>query len=115
MRSLTKDPMRWVLFAALLLLFAVAGGFERPSRSPGSTLKPIDIYRVDDRVNREIAKTWIGCMALYIAGAVCATVVDDRLGYVEPMSFRAFWVIPGVLAMGVALAWHWMFRAALAG
>lgn len=112
MRSLTKNPWRWALLASLLFLYAVVGGFSDPTKPPNSTVKILDRNILSER---GIARTWIACMTLYLAGAVCATVVDDRLGLVEPMSFRAFWVMPGIVAMVVALAWHGMFRAALAG
>ncbi len=85
---------RLLLLVAFLVLFAVLGGFSAPSLSPDSILDP-----------RRVTKAWIYCVLLFIAGAVCVSVIDHYVGSLERSNIRLLYIIIGSLVMIGSYMW----------
>ena len=85
---------RLLLLIALLVFFAVIGGFSPPSVSADSMLDP-----------HRLAKAWRYCVLLFVSGAVSASLVDHFVGTLDRSNLRLLYVIIGVALMIGAYIW----------
>lgn len=92
---------RLLLLVALLVVFGLDGGFIPPDVSPDSLLDP-----------RRVAKAWLYCVALFVSGAVSATVVDHFVGMIDRSNIRVIYIILGVALMTGAWLWLGGLRSA---
>ncbi|CAN5565960.1 hypothetical protein BH09VER1_BH09VER1_48310 [soil metagenome] len=84
-------PLRLLLLALCLGLFAAFGGFSEP--------------HVSAILQGSSADGWLDCILLFIAGAVCVSLIDHRVGLREPTNLRPLYIILGLISMAAALAW----------
>ena len=92
--------IKTLIFVALLGVFYVAGGFDGPRLSS-------DDYRSPRRMGRACSYT----MILFVAGAGIAVWGDKTVGVLHPQSFRALFIILGVLLMLTGLLWMRMIKS----
>lgn len=93
--ELTFTPLRAVLLAVCLGLFAMAGGFFPPESHLGL-----------EGVPARAGRSWLICVAMFVAGAVSATLVDHQIGMMPPTSLRPVYVVGGILLMGASAGWY---------
>ncbi len=89
-------PIRVAIFTCFLVAFWFLDGFTHPATRlviDGET--PVYLYR-----------TWVLCMALFVAGAGSATLVEHWAGNLDPTNLQVLYIIFGVILMGVAVAWN---------
>ena len=92
--ELNFSLQRLLLLVGFLVLFAVLGGFAPPSLPPDSILEP-----------RKVAKAWRYCVLLFIAGAVCVSVIDHFVGTLDRSNIRLFYIIIGSVLMIGSYIW----------
>jgi hypothetical protein len=85
---------RLLLLFALLALFAALGGFACPSLPPDSILN-----------QGRVTKAWSYCVLLFIAGAVCASLVDHFVGNIDRSNIRFLYLVIGSLLMIGSYFW----------
>lgn len=85
---------RLLLLVAFLVLFAVLGGFVPPSLSSDSILDP-----------RRVTKAWSYCVLLFIAGAMCVSVIDHFVGTLDRSNIRLLYIIIGAVLMIGSYMW----------
>jgi len=85
---------RLLWLVAFLVLFAVLGGFVPPSLSPDSMLDP-----------RRVTKAWSCCVLLFIAGAVCVSVMDHFVGTLDRSNLRLLYILIGLVLMIGSYMW----------
>ncbi|MCB1206159.1 MAG: hypothetical protein KDN18_18000 [Verrucomicrobiae bacterium] len=88
-------PLRTGLLVALLATFAFLGGFTPPSAHFGMEVS-----------GSQINRSWLSCVALFVAGAGMATIVDHWVGLMPPSNLRLLYVVVGILLMAVAILWY---------
>jgi hypothetical protein len=86
------------ILAVLLAGFAAVGGFDLFTGSAS-------------HFNRGAGK----CIALFIAGAVSATLVDHYVGNLERTNLRLLYILGGIALMGGAVAWLLTLKQVVAG
>ena len=87
------SPLRLAIFAACLAIFWLMGGFS------------IEIDPDGIRDPGKVERAWRYCVMLFIAGAVCVSLVDHHFGTVERSSLRSVHIIIGVLLMVGSSLW----------
>lgn len=92
--ELNLSLKRLLLLAACLTAFAILGGFTPPVLSDDSILDP-----------RRVAKAWFYCLMLFIAGAVCVSVVDHFVGNIDRSNLRILYILLGVAVMIGSTIW----------
>jgi hypothetical protein len=91
----------------ILILIGLIGGYLLLGGWPARTLP-------DGRpVPSRTMKAWLYCTALFVVGAGMCTVVEQRIGDIDPVSLRPMYIIGGVLAMGGSLLWWYSVRATI--
>ena len=91
------DLSRLLLLALCLGAFAALGGFS-PRALDRSGQQALAITNTTD--------PWLKCVTLFIAGAVCVSLVDHRVGLMEPTNLRPLYIVLGVIVMAAAIAWQ---------
>lgn len=91
------------LFAGCLLVFWILGGFSWPDNTMGAPRQAFD---------SNLSEAWSYCFLMYLAGAVSLSLVDHRIGLVEPVSIRIVYVLAGTGLMAGALLWWYAARSA---
>lgn len=91
----TFTPLRVGLLLACLGVFAAFGGFTSPAAHLGF-----------EEYQSIRSRPWIHCVAMFVTGAVAATIVDHWVGIMPPSSLRPIYVIGGVLLMVVSTTWY---------
>lgn len=97
------DLPRLLLFALCLGAFAAFGGFSPPARDRAEQ-QTLAITNTTD--------PWLKCVTLFIAGAVCVSLVDHRVGLMEPTNLRPLYIILGLIVMAAAGAWLYAIKHA---
>lgn len=92
--ELKFTPIRVGMLMALLVGYALTGGFVIPGDLPAQALRK-----------------WVLVPLLFVAGAMGATVIDHRIGSLERSSIRWFHIVVGIAAMAVAATLHHLFRS----
>lgn len=92
--ELKFTPIRVGVLVALLVGYALFGGFVIPGELPAQALR-----------------RWVLVLLLFVAGALGTTVIDHRIGSLERSSIRWFYVVIGIAAMAVAATLHHQFRS----
>lgn len=92
--QLTFTPLRVAALVALMVGYALMGGFAVPVDVPDRTLQG-----------------WVATLLLFVTGAVFATVVDQRIGREERSNIRWFHVVAGIGAMAVAVTIRYRLSA----
>lgn len=87
-------PLRTGLLVALLVVFALLGGFTPPWIHLG--LEPGSLP----------GRPWLSCVLMFVAGAGMSTVVDHWVGMVPPSNLRLLYVIGGVFLMTASVLWY---------
>lgn len=82
---------RLLILVACVGLFVLLGGF-----SMAQLQEPADVIRV--------GKAWRYCVMLYMAGAICASLVDHSVGNLDRTNLRFLYVLLGIALM-VGSAW----------
>ena len=93
---------RLALFAVLIGAFFALGGFSQPDR-----LEQFDAMRVN--------KAWRYCVMLYLAGAVCVSLVDHSVGTLDRTNLRILYVLLGIALMVGGGWWLHTVKTAVAG
>ena len=83
---------RSLLLAALVGAFALWGGFSAPEVS-------------EYHQSRHVHRAWFMCMALFVGGAVSVSVVEHRVGLMDPTNLRPAYVFIGVILMVAGILW----------
>ncbi len=89
------SPLRVGLLLACLAGFAILGGFTPPESHLGY-----------ENIPTKGVRAWLYCVAMFVTGAVSATVVDHWVGIMPPSSLRPLYVIAGVLLMAAFVIWY---------
>jgi hypothetical protein len=92
--ELKFTPVRIGVLVALLVGYAFWGGFMIPGELSTPALR-----------------RWAPVPLLFVAGAVAATVIDQRIGMLDRLSIRWFYVVIGVAAMAMAATLDHLFRS----
>jgi uncharacterized membrane protein YuzA (DUF378 family) len=95
--ELKFTPWRVTVFVTLVVAYAAYGGFAVPPAVP-----------------RALMKMWLATLALFLFGAVSATVVDHWIGLMDRSNLRWFYIVVGVAGMAGALVMLHVFRERLA-
>ncbi len=93
--ELNFDVRRILLFAAILLIFALLGGFSVPELAS-------DALHSGARVH----KAWGYCCMLFIVGAAAASFIDHWAGTMEPTNYRSLYIVLGILLMLAGGLWQ---------
>jgi hypothetical protein len=96
-------PIRLLILGALLAGYFLLGGLP-PRELPDGRPVP-----------SRTMKAWLYCTALFVVGAGMATVVEHRVGDLDPVSLRPMYILIGVLAMAGAGFWWYSARATILG
>lgn len=88
------SPPRVALLLLLVAGFWLFGGFSPPQASHGDWHDPV-----------RVRKAWTYCVALYLTGAGCVSVVDHYAGNLDRTNLRAAWILLGVLLMAAGFFW----------
>lgn len=88
------DFRRLLLLTLLLGGFAWWGGFTAPA-------VPADGFHSPAAVR----KGWTYCILLFVAGAVSASLVEHRVGLMDPTNLRPAYVLLGMVLMVAAGVW----------
>lgn len=86
--------LRLALLAMLLAAFSLWGGFKAPEVPPNS-------FHQQSRVN----KGWGYCVLLFVVGAVSVSLVEHRVGLMDPTNLRPAYVLLGVVMMLAGVIW----------
>ncbi|HEX5790973.1 MAG TPA: hypothetical protein VFY13_07450 [Luteolibacter sp.] len=89
---------------ALLILFAICGGFSPWTPAPDAMIEPT-----------RLTKGWFYCVLMFLSGAVSATLIDHEVGSLDRTSLRSLYVILGVLLMLGSGFWMYSLRDAVEG
>ena len=87
-------PVRLLILALCLGGFAWWGGFSPPQNKDRQVTH---VHGVRD--------VWIKCTLMFVAGAVCVSLVDHRVGLMDPTHLRPVYVILGLFLMIGAVIW----------
>ncbi len=88
-------PLRLGILLGCLVIFSFADGFVSP-RSVAS-----DPAVISTRTTR----AWFYTIAIFVTGAVLASVVDHEIGVMDPTNIRFVYIITGIVLMIVAVYW----------
>ena len=91
----TFTPLRVLALVALLVGFALAGGFVIPP----------------DLAPRQL-RLWALTLLLFVLGAMSATIVDHWIGNLDRSNLRWFYIVAGLGAMALALVFRQGFASA---
>ena len=81
------SPSRIGLFVACLAFFWLLGGFEFVAHTDGY------------HDSRRVAKAWGYCIAMFVAGAGCVSLVDHLVGTLDRSNIRLLYIIVGIVLM----------------
>ncbi len=95
------SPARVISLLILLVGFGLLGGYVPPKVVAGG-------YHSATAVG----SGWFGCLALFVTGAGCATVVDHWTGNLDRWNVRPAYMVVGVLLM--VTAWMLLEQVRLA-
>ena len=85
---------RLLLFVALLVVFAVMGGFSPPAIPHDSVLDPT-----------RVATAWRYSVLLFLVGAVSTSLVDHFVGTLDRSNLRLLYIVIGFALMAGAAIW----------
>lgn len=88
--SLNFAPIRLIILVVCVLVFYYAGGFSLPANAE-----------------------WIRTSIVFLLGMVAVSVIDHRIGLMEPVNIRWIYLILGVALMSVSLWWIQQMKAAV--
>lgn len=91
------------LFAACWLVFWILGGFSWPENTLGATQSAHD---------SAVSEAWSYCIYLYLAGAVSLSLVEHKIGEIEPVSIRVVYALAGAGLMAGGLLWWYAAKSA---
>ena len=91
------------LFAGCWMVFWIFGGFSRPENTLSATPGTFD---------SSVSEVWSYCFTMYLAGALSLSLVEHRIGQVEPVSIRVVYVLAGAGLMTGGLLWWYAARSA---
>jgi len=91
--ELKFSPVRIAIFLALVLAYAIHGGFVVPPSVPYGLMK-----------------MWLATLALFLASAVAATLIDHWVGLMDRSNLRWFYIVMGVAGMVGAVVMLHVFR-----
>ena len=94
--ELLLGPIRIGILLALLLGFGMSGGFTVP-----------------DGLGMRMQRYWIAEIGFYLAGSLCVTCLDVKVGLMDRTSQRILCILGGLLLMGAGLLGQYVARAAL--
>lgn len=83
---------RLLLLALLLSAFAFWGGFSAPEVS-------------EYHQSQHVYEAWFMCMALFVGGAVSVSVIEHKMGHMDPTNLRPAYVFIGVVLMVAGVLW----------
>ena len=101
--SFSFAPFLLLILVVCLAVFYFLGGFSAPQVSA-------DGYHHSGPVG----EAWIRCVMMFVAGAVAVSVVDHRVGLMDPTNLRILYVLLGLLLMGGAALWLNALKQAVA-
>lgn len=93
---------RLALLAICLGVFLALGGFSVPDAAEESFFH-----------SRKTQKAWFYCVVLFIGGAVSATLIDHRVGLMDPTNIRYLYILIGGILMVSAMLWLRSLKAAI--
>ena len=93
--SVTITPLRLALLVACLVTFWVLGGFT-----------PIDSHLEAGRPSAKAHKAWFYCILAFVTGAICVSVIDHKVGLIDPTNLRFAYIIGGIALMILGILWH---------
>jgi hypothetical protein len=88
---------RLLLLIACLAGFALLGGFTPPDSSSASRAA-------------QATKAWTYCIIMFSAGAVLVSVIEHRVGYIDPTSLRPAYILLGIGLMVASILWLRVLR-----
>ena len=81
--SLNFAPVRLIILVVAVMVFYFAGGFSVP----------------------EINAAWYRTAIVFGVGAIAVSLIDHRIGLMEPTNIRWLYVIVGVALMAISTWW----------
>ena len=87
--SLNFSPIRLVILVVCVLVFYYGGAFSLPANAE-----------------------WIRTALVFGLGMIAVSVIDHRIGLMEPVNIRWIYIILGVVLMSVSLWWIQQMKAA---
>lgn len=93
--ELTFTPLRVAALVALILGFALLGGFVIP-----------------EGLHSRAMRAWVLTILLFLTGAVSATVIDHWIGTLDRSNLRWFYIVIGICAMAGALTMRHVLASA---
>jgi uncharacterized membrane protein len=91
---------RLAILAACVGLFVLLGGFSMPELQESA-----DAIRV--------GKAWRYCVAMYLAGAVCVSLIDHSVGNLDRTNLRFLYVLLGIALMAGGAWWLHTMKGAV--
>jgi len=100
--ELNFSVFRVLILVTLIVAFALLGGFTPPDVGGDSMFSPA-----------RIAKAWRYCVLLFLAGAVCVSIVDHFVGTLDRTNLRLLYIIVGIVLMGGSFIYLQNMRASM--
>lgn len=93
---------RLALLATCLGVLFLLGGFSAPDAAEESFFQA-----------RRTQKAWFYCVVLFIGGAVSASLIDHRVGLMDPTNIRYLYILIGGILMVSSMLWLRSLKAAV--
>ena len=88
--------VRLIILVAALLVFSLFQGFSPPNVEHTESL-------ADENA---IKRAWIISLALFFVGAIAVSVIDHRVGLLDPTNLRLLYVVVGAALMIFSIYWQ---------
>lgn len=93
--ELNPTPIRLLILVLCIAAFGYWGGFAQPQTGG----------RYTPRNSGTMMAAWGRCVLLFLTGAVCVSLVDHRVGLLDPINLRLLYVLLGLFLMGGSVLW----------
>ena len=94
--SINPTPLRLGILVACLAAFWSLGGFT-----------PLeDRIETTSRLHVKSQRAWFHCVIAFVAGAVSVSLVDHKVGLLDPINLRFAYILLGIALMVLGILWN---------
>jgi hypothetical protein len=104
MLRIETTPKALLRFTGCWAVFWILGGFSWPENTPLFAAESHDYH---------LLLGWICSFVMYLFGSICFSLVRHKVGMVEPVSMRIFYILAGLGLMAGGLAWWHIVKSPL--